>query len=224
MHPMTYPVAALGMFRLTESRFLYGAALKDIQDMETSITTHGLLNPVIVTRRTNHLVVVDGRTRIQTLRRMKSAGTLPRNLVNIPYVFVKDTHLFPLPALALLSNRDQFLHIGRLHTSGYSLTHIAHKLHISTRHVRDILSVVKLSSKLQKSFMDGMISLEQARAFATLPTHDAQDALMQALGPFASAPEIIDAIYIGETVLSIDEDNVIILPSRTPVPAFKQVA
>lgn len=58
------------------------------------------------------------------------------------------------------------------------------------------------------------MSLGQVEALSTLRSHKAQDKLLELLGPFASAPTILSAIYAGETVVDCGNDNVIIMPSR----------
>ena len=78
--------------------------------------------------------------------------------------------------------------------------------------------------RLKQAYFGGTLTIEQARAFATLPNMDTQDNLLIALGPFANAPDILNAIRQGETVIDIGGDNVIILPSRPPQRAMPMAA
>jgi len=94
---------------------------------------------------------------------------------------------------------------------------IAAELYMSKNCVKDLLRIALLSPRLRQAYFGKAITMEQARAFATLPSMDAQDQLLIALGPFVNAPEILQAIEAGETVINMEDDNVIILPSRRPL-------
>lgn len=216
MRSITIRNACLSELTSRDSKALCGDTLAQIKRLGNSILRHGLLKPLIVKNSEQGLIVIDGRKRLLALRRLSSEGQLPRDLQRIPYVFVGEHIDFQEQPMSLLSNRDQFMEIGRLRTQGESFEAISDALDAPIAYIQDVLSVAKLSKSLQGSFLCNHISVEQARAFATLPNKNAQDALMQALGPFAKEPEIIKAIYSGETVLTVDDGNVIILPSRAP--------
>ncbi len=224
MRPVTMRRADLSDLISLGPKALCGETLKAIKTLEISIVTHGLLNPLIVKHSETGLIVVEGHKRLMAAKRLKAAGKLPRDLHTLPYVILGEhIEVYNAP-MSLLSNRDQFMEVGRLHTQGHSVRDIANALDSPVRHIRDILSITKLSRHLQASFLCDLISIEQARAFATVPNKEAQNALMQALGPFAKEPDIISAIYSGETVLTIEDGNIIILPSRTPVEKTRMAA
>jgi len=225
MLPVDITTARLADFRAPTSRILFGERLKDVVQIQNSIAAHGLLNPLTVMPRGGKLVVVDGKKRLAALRRMRFAGELPRSLVDVPYILVSEVaeHDNPAqnPAMSLLSNQERYEEVVKLRKQGSGLMEIAAKLYISKNCVKDLLRIALLSPRLRKAYFGGTISMEQARAFATVPSLDAQDQLLIALGPFANVPEILQAIEAGETVINMDEENVIILPSRRPLTPYQ---
>jgi len=224
MLPLNITSAKLADFRAPTTRILFGDRLKEVQQIQTSIAAHGLLNPLIVMKRGKKLIIVDGKKRLAALRRMKFAGDLPRSLVNVPYILMSEQKDYKPDAMSLLSNRERYEEVVKSRQQGLALMEIAAELYISKQCVKDLLRIALLSPRLRQAYFGGTISIAQARAFATLPNTETQDQLLIALGPFANAPEILKAIEDGETVLSVDEDNVIILPSRRPLTAMKFAA
>jgi len=217
MLPLQFNTAKLADFRAPTTRILFGQRLDDVRQIETSIARHGLLNPLIVMQRGKRFIIVDGKKRLAALRRMRFTGTLPRSLVNVPYILVEDKNAASKSGMGLLSNQERFSEVSRLREQGLSVTQIATTLYVSNQCVRDLISIGMLSPRLRQAYFGGTISTAQARAFASLPNMEAQDSLLIALGPFADAPEILKAIESGETVLDMGDDNVIILPSRRPL-------
>lgn len=225
-------MAKLSRFRAPTTRILYGERLRDVMQIQASIVKHGLLNPLIVISRGQKLIVVDGKKRLAALRRMRFSGELPRSLVRVPYILVNheegqyeasETNMAAkkLRPMSLLSNQERFEEVARLRRKGYGLMEIASELYVSKSCVKDLLCVALLSPRLRQAYFGGTISIDQARAFASLPNTDAQDQLLIALGPFANAPEILKAIEDGETVIEMADDNVIILPSRRPLTPYR---
>lgn len=218
--PDTIKMAKLADFRAPTTRILYGTRLKEVIQIQSSIAAHGLLNPLIVMPKGNKFVIIDGKKRLAALRRMRFAGKLPRSLVNVPYILIHQKETYQHDAMSLLSNRERFEEILKLRCKGFGLMEISTELYISKNCVKDLLRIALLSPRLRQAYFGGVISVEQARAFATVPSMDAQDQLLVALGPFANAPEILQAIEAGETVINMDDDNVIILPSRRPLTPY----
>ena len=221
MLPVIITTAKLAEFKSPTARILFGERLQDIKQIQASIAAHGLLNPLIVMRQGKKFIVIDGKKRLAALRRMRFAGTLPRSLINVPYIVVDQNSPQPMPSMSLLTNREKFEEVVALRQKGQSLMEIAAQLYISKQCVKNLLSVTRLSPRLRQAYFGGNLSTDQARAFATLPNMDAQDSLLIALGPFANAPDILTAIRQGQTVIDMGDDNVIILPSRpvqNPMP------
>ena len=222
--PTDIKTAKLSDFQAPTTRILFGERLKDVQQIQNSISKHGMLNPIRVMPRGKKLVIIDGKKRLAALRRMRFQGTLPRSLVNVPYVIVNEDTSLAAPQMSLLSNEEKFEETLALRKQGKSLMEIATTLYVSKQCVKDLLSVSRLSPRLRHAYFGGTISIEQAKVFASLPNKDAQDLLLVALGPFANAPDILSAIQSGETVIDMGDENVIILPSRNNVPALSQAA
>lgn len=216
--------AKLSHFRAPTTRILFGDRLKEVQQIQDSIAAHGLLNPLVVMPRGNKFVIVDGKKRLAALRRMKFAGELPRSLIYVPYILVSQQEDYKPRAMSLLSNQERYEEVVKSRQQGLSLMEIASELYISKQCVKDLLRIALLSPRLRQAYFGGTISIDQARAFATLPNTDTQDQLLIALGPFANAPDILSAIEAGETVINMDDDNVIILPSRKPIAPMKFAA
>lgn len=222
--PTDLKTAKLSDFQTPTTRILFGERLKEVQQIQLSISKHGLLNPIIVMPRGEKLVVIDGKKRLAAMRRMRFKGCLPRSLVNVPYIIVRQNTVHTAPQLSLLSNKEKFEEALSLHEHGQSLMEIASTLYVSKQCVKDLLSVSRLSTRLKQAYFGGNISIDQAKVFASLPNKDAQDLLLVALGPFANAPDILQAISNGETVIDMGDENVIILPSRAGVPSLSQAA
>ena len=220
MLPLQFNTAKLADFRAPTTRILFGQRLNDVKQIEASIVQHGLLNPLIVMKRGKKLVIVDGKKRLAALRRMRFAGELPRSLVNVPYILIDQKADYERGVMSLLSNRERFEEVVKLRRSGFGLMEIAAELYISKNCVKDLLRIALLSPRLRQAYFGGTITIDQARAFASLPSMDSQDQLLIALGPFADAPEILEAIESGETVIDMGDDNVIILPSRRPLTPY----
>lgn len=221
MLPITVQMAKLANFRAPTTRILFGERLKEVAQIQNSIAAHGLLNPLIVMQRGEKLVIVDGKKRLAALRRMRFAGELPRSLVNVPYILIDHKADYERGVMTLLSNRERFEEVVNLRRKGLGLMEIAGELYISKQCVKDLLSVALLSPRLRQAYFGGTISIHQARAFASLPNAESQDQLLIALGPFADAPEILKAIESGDTVIEMDDDNVIILPSRKSLAPYQ---
>ena len=218
--PTQFKTAKLSDFQAPTTRILFGDRLKDVQQIQHSIAKHGLLNPIRVMQRGKKLVVIDGKKRLAALRRMRFKGCLPRSLVNVPYVIASQNMTAPAQQMGLLSNKEKFEETLTLRKQGQSLMEIATTLYVSKQCVKDLLSVSRLSLRLKQAYFGGNISIDQAKAFATIPNRNAQDMLLVALGPFANAPDILRAIRSGATVLDMGDENVIILPSRTIAPSL----
>lgn len=233
MLPIKIKMANLSRFRAPTTRILYGERLNDVIQIQASIAQRGLLSPLLVISRGEKLIVVDGKKRLAAMRRMRFSGELPRSLVRVPYILVNleegqyeadtgtNSIVKKLRPMSLLSNQERFEEVAKLRAKGYGLMEIASELYISKACVKDLLCVALLSPRLRQAYFGNTISIEQARAFASLPNTDTQDQLLVALGPFADAPEILKAIEDGETVIEIADDNVIILPSRRPLTPYR---
>ncbi|WP_371396153.1 ParB/RepB/Spo0J family partition protein [Fretibacter rubidus] len=208
--------APLSQFRSTTPHVLFGQKLTEVKAMARSIQRHGLLSPLLVSRHNGRLIVIDGRLRLAALRRLRFQKALPRDLETIPYVL---NAAAAAPVISLLSARDLYSHVTTLKSKGLSIAAIAQTLFLPGQTISDVLSVSRLSPVLKQAFFNERLSLDQVKAFAALPHHDAQDRLLQILGPFATVDRIMsaiaDGIAQGCAVIDLGGDNVVIMPSRT---------
>lgn len=183
-----FRTAKISEFRAPAPKLLFGERLKAITELEDSIAKHGLMTPLKVTRSAGKLIVMDGRKRLCALRRMWFKNTLPRGLINIPYVLTHE------PAAHVLSAQEQYSEMASLQNGGKTPQEITVALCINLPRLHALQSIDRLSPRLKTAFMSQIISLDQAEAFAALPWPEAQDSLLLSVGPFASARDITKAI------------------------------
>jgi len=118
-------------------------------------------------------------------------GRLPRSLVNIPYIEVKDAREAVSDAPQLMSNRDLFTTVTRLFKQSQDIGQIASELYLSRKCIKQVLTLTRLSARLRRAFFDRIIDFNRATAYAALPKHTVQDRIFMALGPFAKADAIL---------------------------------
>jgi len=182
--------APVDKLRFARPRILVGALLQDVKALQNSILRFGLLSPIVVRQHKGQLIVVDGRKRLAAIRRLRFTGQLPRSLVNIPYIELKDYRAVESPTPLLMSNRDLYTAVTTAFWEGNSESQIAEDLYLSHRCVRQILTLSRLSARLRGLFFERTISFEQARNYAAEPRHIIQNTVFNALGPFALAEDI----------------------------------
>lgn len=189
-----FKTAPVDMFTTLRPRVLVGRALSEIKSVQASISRFGLLSPIVVTRNHGKLVVVDGRKRLAAIRRLDFMGRLPRSLVNIPYVEVTDIRQSPEPTPALMSNRDLYRTVIEMFRETQDVEAIAKDLYLCHKSVRQVLTLSRLSPRLRRAFFNRTIDFSRAGSYAAIAGHVAQEDAFMALGPFATAQEIIDHI------------------------------
>ena len=214
------------------------AERKGIEEMCRQIVSFGLLNPLIVKREKGRFVIVDGKKRFQAIKKLAKMNKLPRSLNKIPCVVKDDEIVIKLsPEKPLLLSEQDLVHeILTQDAKGQTYREISRSLECSEKVITQARSLCRLHSKLMLAFMNNTITLAQAAALSTLPNKDAQWDLLMQLGPFATEPQIIEAIASGETVLELPNGDTMILPSRAQThlqglqiplyraPAFAQAA
>ena len=217
MLPLLPPRAALNHYDAPRPTILTGDDLRELENLQASILRFGLLNPIVVAHSApgERFRIIDGRKRVLALKRLAFLGKLPRSLDKVPYMIADAPNECADP-FSLLSNLEQFEQVQLLIEKGLSDASISRVLYAPTEYISDLRCVDQLSDRLRNAFFGGHIDLSQARAFATLPNPESQDTVLLALGPFAKAPAILEAIRAGETVVSlgVEDDDILILPSR----------
>lgn len=211
--------AEISLFKSSTPTVLYGEQLKSVNAMQKSIARFGLLSPITVSRQGAHLIVVDGRKRLAALRRLQFRGELPNRLQSIPYVIVNTVRQRRLALgqdhLPLLSNDEKYNLVMDMRDEGMGTSEISKHLYVPDDFALMITRIGQLSRDLQNAFLEDMLTVSQAHAFASIPNLKAQTKLLEMLGPYVEAPSIIRALQSGETVLQIDSENVLVLPSRS---------
>ena len=205
--------ARLSKFRSATPKILAGTLLKDIRNMQASILSNGLANPLIVSPSSSRLIVIDGRKRLMALRRLKFNGDLPEHLNQIPYIEVERNRQTPEHGLTFNPVKI-YRNIKDMQRNGKSISEIARVSQLPKDNIRNFLKIDNLSPRLQTRFLDQVMSMEQVLAFTALPSLDAQDELLARLGRLATEKDILSAIKRGETVLPVSNDNIIFIPSR----------
>ena len=197
--------ASVDMFTTLRPRLLVGQVLQDIKSIQASIARFGLLSPIVVTRSGNRLIIVDGRKRLAAIRRLAFAGRLPRSLVNIPYVEVKDAKQSASDAPSLMSNRDLFNTIIGMFREHHDVTKIAADLCLCRKIVKQVLMLGHLSPRLRRAFFDRTLDFSQAKVYAAMPDHKTQEEVFLTLGPFAKDQAILNFAQKTESAITIPQ-------------------
>jgi len=187
--------------------------------IKNSIERDGLLNPLVVAKRRNKYVIIDGKKRFIAIRALIKSGVCSRMLSKIPCVLHEEGSLeFQKPSKPTLMTDPELAHaiISQIN-SGTSIAYIAQRYDCDESVVEDVVSLQKLHLKVLQCFNNHTVSLEQAAALATIPNPEAQWKLLLQLGPFATDENIINAIKAGETVITLPDENILVIPSRDVV-------
>lgn len=184
--------APVDMFTTIRPRLFVGRLLQDIKAVQASISRFGMLSPIIVSRFEGRLIVVDGRKRLAAIRRLEFMGCLPRSLVNIPYIELKEAEQTVADAPALMSNRDLYMTVTDMFRANQDVALIASDLYLSRKCVKQVLTLARLSPRLRRAFFDRAINFNQAKTYAALPEHKAQERTFMALGPFTEGQAILN--------------------------------
>lgn len=227
MHKTEIKRAPISAFQNIRNVILFGEALKDVRQIERSIAEFGMIMPIIVTGTNNSLMVIDGKKRLTALKRMAFAGTLPRSLVKIPYLFLDEAQKFGRRPLSILPSPEIYKSVEKLKFEGDSVTNIARKLYLCRRSVQEMLHLTHLCDVIKKAFFRQSISFEQAHAFSTMPCKATQNRIFFMLGPFAEVPEILEALKADTLLQNANISDAIvmkkdILPSpQNPAQIFR---
>lgn len=187
----TAPIEA---FAPQRGKIFQGSWLADVKLLQTSIEKFGLLSPLVVIETHGKLHVVDGKKRLAAIRRLRFFGKLPRHLVRIPYIILKDGVSLESPVAMLLTNRELYQNVTVAHQKGEAIDAIAKRLYLPRKSVREILNLYRLSPRLRRYFFEGNINLAQAKAFSAIPRQIKQDEIFDQVGAFASADDILKAV------------------------------
>jgi len=219
MTSLTLPITTLSFsdIALPKAKLAFVKSKADIRRLAKRIVRDGLLNPIWVKKSASGFVVVDGSKRLTAMKLLQRAGRLPRSLSRIPCVITEaplaKTPNFGRPALK--TDAELAGAIITASHSGHSAAQIASRYDCQQQTIEYALSLPRLHAQIFDYFQSGHLDLEQAAAFATLENMDSQWRLLQELGPFAHAKDVIAAILAGESVVTMPDGNVMIMPSRS---------
>jgi len=186
-----------------------------VVSIKNSIAQDGLLNPLVVSKRRGKYIILDGKKRLQAIRRLIKERGQKGYSTKIPCILQEDLPSSPqLNRPALLSDTELAHAITTQINLGVSYPYIAQRFDCDITLVKDVATLGSLHKKVLQCFNNRTLSLAQVVALATIPNPTAQWDLLLKLGPFVSNQKIINAIKEGETVISLSDDNIIIIPSR----------
>jgi len=196
------------------------AISQDIKDLARHIVSTGLLNPLTVMQAQDRYIIIDGKKRFLAIQFLARHDLLPRSLNKIPCTIVADNEnrRNKAAAPALMSEQELVHNIILAAGSGLDNAAIRLKFACSDIIISQALSLRGLNHKLLAAFNSGILNMTQAAAFATVQNKQAQWDLLLALGPFVSNTEILKAITAGQTVITLSDDNIIIMPDRRCKP------
>ena len=184
--------APLGDFAEVRGQVLCGTRLEQVRALQDSILRFGLLAPLTVVRTAGRLVVIDGRLRLAALRRLSFQGRLPRALLRVPFRVASRTEARDTPGRAL-RNAALYNAVLTRFRGGDALDAIARRYQIPRRCVRDVLGLSRLDEAVRRSLFETLITVPQARAFATITDTGVQRRVLMQLGPFATPGDIAEA-------------------------------
>jgi len=155
---------------------------EEMEQLADSIREHGVIQPLIITKdesRPGHYVLVAGERRLMAA---KQAG-----LSTVP-VILRDTTDQQLLVLALIENVQRAdlnpmeeADAYRQLADDFGMTHeeIAARVAKSRPEISNTLRLLKLGPKIQEALIEKTITKGHARALATLPTWQAQNASLR---------------------------------------------
>jgi hypothetical protein len=159
--------------------------------MQASIVKYGLLSPIVVSKANGRLVIIDGRKRLVAIKRLEFTGKLPRSLNKVPYIEVQDISATSVQTPALMSNRDLYSTVVDMFRRTQNVDHIASELFLTSKVVREILALARLSPLIRRAFFKKIVDFESAKTYAAFPSHALQNRAFMALGPFANEQDIL---------------------------------
>lgn len=148
----------------------------DIQELAGCIKRDGQAQPIIVLRKADHYLVIDGarRTRALRLEKIPTAKALvlneaPSEADMRAIQVIVNCHRSDLTPLELV---DAYEHM--MTTNGWNATQLAERLSRSKGHVSSILKLRNLSPEVREQVISGEISGTTASHLARLPLEEQQ--------------------------------------------------
>lgn len=186
--------APIANFHLVRSEILQGESLEEVKRIERSIVEYGLICPIVTSKIRNALIVIDGKKRLQAIKRLEFRGGLPDHLSEIPYISVLESKVTDYPADSILSRQHLYKSVMALKSRDIPLETIAKYLCLCRHTISDVILLSRLSEEVRKAYFEKAFSFSVARAYASIPVPSAQTALLFRLGSSANETTILNAI------------------------------
>lgn len=186
--------APISAFQFVRTEILQGNSLEEVKRIERSIIQYGLIRPIVTSRLRNVLLVIDGKKRLQALKRLEFKGELPDQLSEIPHISVLESQKTDYPADSILSRQHLYTSVMALKMRGISVDTIAQYLCLCRDTIADVVLLSRLSEPVRKAYFEKAFSFSIARTYASIPVSTEQTALMLRLGTSANETTILDAI------------------------------
>ena len=171
-----------------------GQGLSELQD---SIESDGLLNPIFVVRNGNAYEVIDGQKRLNVIRRLSNTSQYKRRYSKVPCL-IKEQGILDIRVPSnkpLLLNDQELAHNILKASRGQSpLSKIAKRYACDLSVALQCLNLKNLNRDILKLFSKGTLSLDQAAAFSSLKNKKKQAEILLKIGPSASARKIMKAV------------------------------
>lgn len=165
--------------------------------MVLSIMSYGVVEPVVVAKDGQDVVVIDGRQRVKNAReanrRLKAQG---KELVRVPALVKKapegtlfgvmvltNEHRQDDPPLAKAEKLSRFLAMGR------SEAEAAVVFGMKEPEVKNLLKLLDCAKPVQKAVQDGVLSVSAAANLSSLPRTEQADKLEKLLKDAAGKPK-----------------------------------
>lgn len=186
--------APISSFHLVRSEILQGDSLEDVKRIERSIVQYGLICPIVTSKIRNVLIVIDGKKRLQAIKRLEFRGGLPDHLTDLPYISVLESKATDYPADSIISRQHLYKSVIALKSRGIPLEAIAEYLCLCRHTISDVILLSRLSEPVRKAYFEKAFSFSIARAYASIPVPSEQTAIMLRLGRSATETTILNAI------------------------------
>jgi ParB family chromosome partitioning protein len=177
-----------------------------LDELAASISTHGLLNPLLLRKAAKgRYAVVAGQRRYLAMQRLATAGTMDKAApvsCNLRSDKQDDTELSLAEneVRVAMHPADQFDAWRDLIDRGANVPEIAARFGVAESTVRKRLALARVSPRLFALYQEGGISLEVLQAFTITDDHAAQDGVWHSLSDWQRD----DARAIREALIETD--------------------
>ena len=143
----------------------------NLGQMQQSLETDGLLNPIVVVKTGDTFEVVDGQKRLRAIRALSKSNRYRRRFSKIPCILAEQCPVaddIKARRPILLNDQELVSNIIRASRSTRSLSDISKRYECDLSIAMQCLSLKNINREIFKMFNKGRISLEQAAAFSVL--------------------------------------------------------